>query len=129
MKPELKVVPAHGNQQGKLNLSRFPGQTILLYPSEAAMKSSVADLFSEPMKLHVASVSKNKEVYSCISADRRLVIVRQEIYERSGFSYSPADALSEEAYRRAFIETASDLLGEDQFEEISRKAWAKVEQQ
>lgn len=116
----------NNNHQGKLNLSRYPGQAILLYPSQSAMESTVAELFAEPMLIQFTSVTKNNEVYSRISADRRLVIVRQEIYNRNTFHYNPSPAMNEEAYRKAFVQLASEMLDEEQFEAISRRSWSKV---
>jgi hypothetical protein len=113
-------------QRGSLNLMRYPGQSILIYPKTRAMAVSARDLFAEPIEIIVDSVGPRDDVHARIVADKQLVVVRDEIYRRNGNAFAPAPALREEAYRRAFVEIARIVLDNQQFETLSRQAWQRA---
>lgn len=115
----------HG-QRGSLNLMRYPGQSILIYPQSKAMDITARDLFAEPIEIIVDSVGQHEGVHTRIVADKQLVVVRYEIYRRNGGTFSPAPALREEAFRRAFVEIACTLLDKQQFEKLSHQAWQRA---
>lgn len=113
-------------QRGSLNLMRYPGQSILIYPKHRALRFSARDLFAEPIEIKVESVGQREDVHTRIVADKQLVVVRDEIFRRNGGTFSPAPALREEAFRRAFVEIARTLLDNQQFEQLSHQAWKRT---
>lgn len=123
--PPTEQNQSHG-QRGSLNLMRYPGQSILIYPKPRMSSVSAGELFVEPIEIIVDSVGPQDDVHSRIVADKRLVVVRNEIYRRNGNAFSPDPALREEAFRRAFFELARACLGSGLFEELSRQAWQRV---
>lgn len=113
-------------QRGSLNLMRYPGQSILVYPKHRAMGISARDLFADPIEIIVNSVGQQDDVHTRIIADKRLVVVRDEIYRRNGNTFAPAPALREDAFRRAFVDIARTLLDSEHFERLSRQAWQRA---
>jgi hypothetical protein len=105
---------------------RYPGQSILIYPKHRTKGITARDLFAEPIEIIVDSVGQRDDVHTRIVADKRLVVVRDEIYRRNGNSYTPAPALREEAYRRAFVEIARMMLNKDLFTSLSQQAWLRA---
>lgn len=118
--------PQRHGQRGSLNLMRYPGQSILIYPKPRMSGITAGDLFVEPIEIIVDSVGPRDDVHSRIVADKRLVVVRDEIYRRNGNTFTPDPALREEAFRRAFFELARTCLGSDLFENLSRQAWQRA---
>lgn len=113
-------------QRGSLHLRRYPGQSILIYPKHQSRNVVTGELFAEPIAIIVEGIDENEAVHTRVVADKRLVVVRDEIYSRNGNRFTPAPARREEAYRRAFVEIAKLLLDEHQFADVSRQAWQRV---
>ena len=122
----LKEDTPHSGQRGSLNLMRYPGQSILVYPKHRALTTSARELFADPIEIIVDSVGQREEVHTRIVADKRLVVVRNELYRRNGNTFVPAETLREDAYRRAFVEIAKSLMDSKQFESLSRQAWQRT---
>lgn len=113
-------------QRGSLNLMRYPNQSILIYPKPQALGITASELFAEPIEITMDSVGPKDAIHTRIVADKRLVVVRDEIYRRNGNTFTPAPALREEAFRRAFVEAARALLGSELFDTLSRQAWQRA---
>lgn len=123
-----RVTHSSANQRGSLTLMRYPNQSILVYPGEQASHLPAEMLFFEPLRISVQSVNTSAQgaAHVRVEADRRLVVVRDEIYHRNGRKFEPAPALREDAYRRAFVDLARAVLDEQSFEQISELAWQRA---
>lgn len=123
--PDKSAQRVGQDQRGRLSLSRYAGQSVLVYPRDSFLQVTAQELFSEPLTFLVDRV-ENDSVYLRIVADTRLVVVRDEIFKRNGRQFAPSPALRSEAFRRVFYELAKATLNEHVFTRLSDNAWRRV---
>lgn len=122
----IQYSPTAVEQRGSLNLMRYPGQSILIYPAPSVLQVPIAQLFAEPIEVLLDYIGRKSAVHIRLNADKRLVMVRKEIYARNGHSFEPAPSRREDAFRRAFVRAAKDQLDPAVFDLISCHAWNVV---
>lgn len=111
-------------QRGRLNLSRYVGESVLIYPKRQHSHLPASALFSVPLTLHLEQLDGNCAHFK-ITADKRLVVVRDEIFKRNN-SFQPQSSWTEDALRRAFYETAREYLDEQTFKVLHEMAVARI---
>lgn len=100
-------------QRGRLHLSRAPGESVFIYPKAQSMSEPAQNLFSTPLSIRIEYIEPNAAQLQ-ISANRGLVVVRDEIFQRNQF-FEPRDNSADDSVRRVFFELAKKTLDEATF--------------
>lgn len=113
-------------QRGRLSLSRYVGESVLIYPKHQHAHLPVAALFSVPVTIQLEQVQvEGGSAHFKITADKRLVVVRNEIFKRNN-QFQPQSTWTDDALRRAFYDMARDYLDERTFNVLNQKAQERI---
>jgi hypothetical protein len=113
--------PQMDAQRGRLSLTRYAGESVLIYPKPQHKHLPAQALFSAPIEVQFEKLDGTCAHWR-VTADTRLVVVRDEIYKRSSNQFQPKSTWTDDAHRRAFFDIAREYLDADTFQHIHQQA-------
>lgn len=119
------AIPLLNAQRGRLNLTRYVGESVLIYPKRQHQNLPAQALFSAPIEVQFDKLDDGCAHWR-VTADKRLVVVRDEIYKRNSTPFQPKPSWTEDAHRRAFVDIAREILDTAIFQHIYQQALEKT---
>ncbi|MFZ5605420.1 MAG: hypothetical protein ACOY7J_23420 [Pseudomonadota bacterium] len=113
--------PLLNAQRGRLNLSRYVGESVLIYPKPQHKNLPAQALFSAPIEVQFEKLADGCAHWR-VTADKRLVVVRDEIYKRNSELFQPKSTWTDDAHRRAFFDIARENLDAATFQRFHEQA-------
>lgn len=123
---DIALPDSHLNaQRGRLNLTRYVGESVLIYPKRQHQNLPAQALFSAPIEVQFEKLDDSCAHWR-VTADKRLVVVRDEIYKRNSAPFQPKSTWTEDSHRRAFFDIAREQLDAATFQRIHQQALERV---
>lgn len=104
-----------------LSITRQEGETFLIYPGKGNECLNAQQLFTNPVSITLTSISNYNGVRLNIDADKRLSIVRKELWEKTKGHFHRGQHSNQNTYNANFIRVAHETLDKRTLEKILNK--------